>query len=412
VEKAVAFAFTGTYSIGADHRGVMNLNIPGGGTLAFAMLSNGNAKFVEVDASGNHGTVGSGTMEKVDTSAFNTARITGDYAFGVAGQDQSNNRTAVAGRFTANGAGLLSDGAADMNLAGHFTTMNVFAGTYMVTDSATGRGTINLPAVIGGSLPNLDFVFYIVNSGKLFAMDMDVVSPTSPLLVGTVLQQQTPLGGFSTASLNGNMVIYLTGLSGGSTACAGGGLVAGNGIGIATLTYDQNCPAFSASGLQGTYSVASDGRAALRFSTAYVAAYLVSANKAFLIVPDGAVSLGFGEPQAPVSLDNTAVMGRYAGSTTSPMSTRVVIFSGEFIADGANPTGNLSGTEDVGAPAGPTLGAATNATYSISSSPTNGRGTISGSMQGIALVVSPSKFVVISLGGSTGSNTAVLTFEQ
>jgi len=59
-----------------DHRGVMNLNIPGGGTLAFAMLSNGNAKFVEVDASGNHGTVGAGTMEKVDASAFNTAKIT------------------------------------------------------------------------------------------------------------------------------------------------------------------------------------------------------------------------------------------------------------------------------------------------------------------------------------------------
>src|SRR6266404_2057795 len=85
VEKAVALAFTGTYTIGADNRGVMNLNIPGGGTLAFAMLSNGDARFVEVDASGNHGTVGSGTMEKVDTAAYNTARITGDYAFGVSG---------------------------------------------------------------------------------------------------------------------------------------------------------------------------------------------------------------------------------------------------------------------------------------------------------------------------------------
>lgn len=29
MEKAVALAFTGTYSIGADHRGVMSLNIPG-----------------------------------------------------------------------------------------------------------------------------------------------------------------------------------------------------------------------------------------------------------------------------------------------------------------------------------------------------------------------------------------------
>ena len=33
MEKAVALAFTGSYSIGADNRGVMNLNIPGGGKL-------------------------------------------------------------------------------------------------------------------------------------------------------------------------------------------------------------------------------------------------------------------------------------------------------------------------------------------------------------------------------------------
>src|SRR6266852_3232069 len=47
MEKAVAQTFTGTYSIGMDNRGVMNLNIPGGGTLAFAMMANGNAKLVE-----------------------------------------------------------------------------------------------------------------------------------------------------------------------------------------------------------------------------------------------------------------------------------------------------------------------------------------------------------------------------
>jgi len=80
----------------------MNLNIPGGGTLAFAMLSNGNAKFVEVDARettgrslGNHGEGG--------PSAFSTAKLTGDYAFGLSGQDQSNNHTAIVGRFNANG---------------------------------------------------------------------------------------------------------------------------------------------------------------------------------------------------------------------------------------------------------------------------------------------------------------------
>src|SRR5260370_6031073 len=90
-EKLTAQPFIGTYQIGADHRGVMNLNIPGGGTLAFAMMANGNAKFIEIDAAGGHGTVGSGTMEKTDTTAYNTSQIIGDYAFGMVGLDGSNN---------------------------------------------------------------------------------------------------------------------------------------------------------------------------------------------------------------------------------------------------------------------------------------------------------------------------------
>src|SRR5260370_7858968 len=79
MEKAVAQTFTGTYSIGADQRGVMSLNIPGGGTLAFAMMANGNAKLVEIDAGGGHGTVGSGSVENADTTPFTTAQIARHY---------------------------------------------------------------------------------------------------------------------------------------------------------------------------------------------------------------------------------------------------------------------------------------------------------------------------------------------
>jgi len=140
----VALAFTGTYSIGADNRGVMNLNIPGGGTLAFAMLSNGNAKFVEVDASETTGPSAREPWRRWMPPPLGTAKITGDYAFGLSGQDQSNNHTAIVGRFNANGMGLLMNGAADENMSGRFSTMNLFAGTYMVTDTATGRGVLNL----------------------------------------------------------------------------------------------------------------------------------------------------------------------------------------------------------------------------------------------------------------------------
>src|SRR6266850_4933457 len=45
--------FTGAYAIGADHRGVMTFNIGGGSAkLTFAMMADGNAQFIEFDASG------------------------------------------------------------------------------------------------------------------------------------------------------------------------------------------------------------------------------------------------------------------------------------------------------------------------------------------------------------------------
>jgi len=411
-EKLIAQSFTGTYSIGADNRGVMNLNIPGGGTLAFAMMANGNAKFGEIDASGGQGTVGSGTMEKVDTTAFSTAKIAGDYAFGVVGFDPSNNRSAIAGRFTASGAGTFTNGAADMNLSGTFSTLNVFVGSYAVTDGATGRGILNMPALAGGTLANLNFVFYVVNAGKVFAMEMDALSPATPLLTGSVLQQQTPpIVGFTNTSLNGGMVMY-----GSGTGAAEAGLLTADGIG--TLTLDFNGACFGEGGGNGTYLVASNGRTAIRIgnpsSGPYAAAYLVSSNQAFFIVPDPCVSFGFGEPQAPGTLTNGAIAGKYAGSTAIPTYVNDVIFSGEFTADGAIPTGNISGIEDIGAPSGPSLGVPANATYSISISSTyvNGKGWwyVNGSRAGLIYVISPSKFVVLSWDPS--SYQSLLIFEQ
>ncbi|HEV2196977.1 MAG TPA: hypothetical protein VGR55_15430 [Candidatus Acidoferrum sp.] len=440
VQKAEALAFTGTYTIGADNRGTINLNMPGGSRLAFAMLSNGNAKFVEIDASGNHGTVGSGTMEKVDTTAYNTARITGDYAFGVSGLDQSNNRTAIAGRFSANGLGVLSNGAADSNQSGTFSTLNLFAGTYIVTDTTTGRGTMNIPPVIGGSLLNLDFVFYVVNGSKVFLMESDVISPATPLLLGSVLQQKTPaIVGFTSVSLNGGMVVYFTG----GTGCTGGGLITGNGIGGLTLTLDNGC-VFEGAAVNdpGTYTVAPNGRTEIRYYSNYAVAYLVSTNQGFVIAPDSfggtAATSGFGEPQALGPLSNSSVSGTYVGATMAPGSLYQTIFSGVFTADGASPTGTLTGTEDISAASGARLGVATTATYSsISSYPpsdplawTNGRGSISGSFGatgnfpappgsdffGVIYVISPSKFIVLSDGNMSGSGPVVypvlLIFEQ
>ena len=420
-EKLIDQAFTGTYSIGADNRGVMNLNIPGGGKLAFVMMSNGTAKFVEIDASGGNGTVGSGSMEKADITAYSTGKIVGDYAFGVAGFDLSNNRTAIAGRMTANGAGTFTDGAADANQSGMFTTLNVFAANYLVTDTASGRGMLNLPPVVGGIPQNLNFVFYVVNSEKIFAMESDAPSPATPLLNGAFLQQQTPLGGFTNTSLNGGMVMSLTGRVGSGCGHNSGaapnviaGLLTGSSTGALTLTYDQNCGggATSVTSLAGTSTVDANGRTAIHLGTSYMVAYLVSPNQAFFVVPDSSVLFGFGDPQAATPLTNTSLSGTYTGLATVPMTLGVTIFSGEFTANGASPSGAITGLEDIGAPSGVSSGVSVSSTYSISSTPTNGRGTFTGSVGGsraIVYVVSSSKFVVMS---TSDSNPALLMFEK
>jgi len=415
-----AQAFTGTYSIGADNRGAMTLNFGGSSAkLAFAMLANGNAQFIEFDASGGAGTIGSGTMEKADTTAYSTSRITGDYAFGAAGFDTANNRAAIEGRFSSNGTGTLTNAAGDVNGYGTDYPMTFTAANYTVSNTATGRGTMQLAFTFGGTPDTMNFVFYVVNSGKLFVMESDAVTTATPLLTGAVVQQQVPAGGFTNASLNGNLVISLTGHSGCGTVSgvpkAVVGLLTTNGSGALSLTYDENfCSApNSVTGAAGTYSVAGNGRASITIGGYALVAYMVKSNQMFLSVSDSNALFGVGEPQTAVSFTNASVKGAYAGYATNPVGYGVKVFSGEFSANGASPTGTMTGTEDIGAPSGPNSGVAFNATYSISPSPTNGRGmmTVTSGTGGnvVVYMISPSKFVAIS---QNDPNPAVLDFES
>src|SRR5437867_4408352 len=341
-----AQAFTGTYAIGADNRGVMTLNIPGGAKLAFAMM-------------------------------------------------------------------------ADVNAYGTTSSMTFSSANYSVSDTSTGRGTLNFSFSIGGSPFSLNYAFYFVNAGKLFVMGTDPVSASTPLLNGVVLRQQIPAGGFSNAALNGGMVIYLTGF----TFCGNGsarssdalaGLSTTDGNGALNIIFDENCGGISnsISGLSGTYSVASNGRTSIAVANGAVA-YLVSPNQAFLFSTDSSVVSGFGEPQAAMSFTNSALNGNYAGVAATPASFGVQVFSGEFAADGASPTGNMTGTEDIGASSGPVSGAAFQAAYAISSSSANGRGTMTvASGEGgnaVIYMISATAFVAVSLNDP---NPAVLLFEQ
>src|SRR5439155_12835884 len=181
--------FTGTYSIGADHRGVMSFNIAGRTKrFAMAMRADGSAKFIETDAAGSAGTIGSGAIEKSRPAAFSTAQMAGEYAFGIAGQDDTNDRATIVGRFTSSGNGTLTNVAGDVNAYGTVSALTFSSATYTVSNVTTGRGTMHLSFQFSGGPASLDLVFYVVNGGKLFAMVNDTVTPATPLLNGTVLR--------------------------------------------------------------------------------------------------------------------------------------------------------------------------------------------------------------------------------
>src|SRR5258707_4808110 len=119
-------------------------------------------------------------------------------------------------------------------------------------------------------------------------MESDTVTTATSLVNGTVVRQQIPGGGFSNTSLNGNMVIYLTGLSlcgsGPGVPKAVAGLLTTDGNGSLSITYDENyCRAPNAvTGAAGTYSVAGNGRTSLNIGGYNLIAYLVNSNRVIL----------------------------------------------------------------------------------------------------------------------------------
>src|SRR2546430_10178449 len=59
---------------------------------------------------------------------------------------------------------------------------------------------MNLAFTFGGTPDSLNFVFYVVNPGKLFVMVSDPVTTATPLLNGVVVQQRIPAGGLDRKS--------------------------------------------------------------------------------------------------------------------------------------------------------------------------------------------------------------------
>jgi len=401
--------FSGTYCVASNNLATINVTYGGG-------LSGGSDTFVAaLNSSGANGNIisydtsafkASGLLRRQDTTAFSTAQITGNYAFGLVGAAGGGVRYAMAGQFNSDGSG---------NLAGNFDSNIFLSGTaanatlrssdfsVVASGAQAGRGTGTITFTGQG---NFHFVFYVVNAGELLMMEDD--SAGNPLLTGQVLQQA---GSFTDLSLNGVSVIEMESLNNGNPASASAtvGLVTTDGNGnVSAFSIDNNAGgSISSPSVSGTYTVTSaTGRVTLMLPGQphlQPVLYLVGPNQAFVVgTYILTVDSGVLEPQSGSNFSNASLTGTYLGGSLQPADFGVSEEVDALQADGA---GNFTGTSDTNGSAGPLTNPLAE-TYAVSS---NGRVVVSesGVQVGIIYIISTSQFVL--LPASTSDTEPMLT---
>jgi hypothetical protein len=226
----------GTYSIGADGRGVVALTNSTGTTNYSITLSTATAgSITQTDVA----VTASGTFDRQNSAAFANAAIAGGYMFDFKGVDVSGpaasavvNPASIVGRFDADGSGNVSNGLYDSNIGGTLSGQQSFAtGAFCQIDATTsgsgyGRGTAHLAGQ--------DFAFYLVDATRLKLVGTSFPSA----YIGDAFAQQNTA--FTVASLSGNFA-FLIGGSGSSVPIATAGRFTADGSGnITNVVVDEN----------------------------------------------------------------------------------------------------------------------------------------------------------------------------
>lgn len=200
------------YTVGADHRGCLQLTNSAGTTTVFRFslggISSGVAskgRIIEFDDNSGTGARyrGSGILRLQDTTAFMPGALKPNYAFGVGGWTQSGNQwlhLGAAGSFNNSGGSLT--GVLDENIGGIlFSETTGVTGTIGSISSTTGRAVANFPQGV------FDWAMYIVNSSEFFLVGTDAVND-NPVSFGMVIATGSS---FTASALSGNYILHATG---------------------------------------------------------------------------------------------------------------------------------------------------------------------------------------------------------
>jgi hypothetical protein len=228
---AVGQVLSGTYSIGPDGRGTVDLTSSTGEVWQIAVASNQHAVLINFTPStgSSYGETGSGT---IDEQTSTTALAAGPYVFQVSGLDTNGLVVGVAGEFTSLGNGALAPAnggnVMDVNDAGTATTDDTtltgqFSGTGLSFQSSS------FTTLTGGTA---SFAYFPVSSNHIHLIETD----GKAFMAGDVYAAPAaPSGGYNATSLaSGNYAFTLGGATQGPYAA--GGVFASNGGGATTST--------------------------------------------------------------------------------------------------------------------------------------------------------------------------------
>ncbi|HWF39702.1 MAG TPA: hypothetical protein VG322_14355 [Candidatus Acidoferrales bacterium] len=301
VSKGVAIS--GTYSIGADGRGT--LNITSGVTQTFKIaVENGNhGQIIRFDT----GAAGSGSFDLQTSSAFSLNALTGKYAFEWNGFDSTANENPLSGIGEVSLSSGALTGGADINDGGNYSQLAA-SGTFQSPDG-NGHGTASFTY----GTTTLTYAYDIISANRILLIEIDTAG-------GTVGEADLQSATFTTASLFGNYAFVL------SQPLFGLGMVGqittdGQGNISSSDSVENNFGALASGTFPGTYTlsptvagVSLNGRFVLTATEPSLASdnfvvYLISPTQAFVMETDsdqlifGQLLAQTGSPYAPSSLN-------------------------------------------------------------------------------------------------------------
>lgn len=380
VQQSVALS--GTYFVYPDGRGSITFNanaIYPSGVIYRFILSGGNTYGKVIQFDGRQTT--KGYFELQDPSSYKVSAFSGPYVFRLTGVDAGAKPMGQVGYMTLDGGGNVTGGSVDTNDYGTITSLAALTPrTYGM--GAHGRGTVAIQSANG----NANFVLYAVNGSKANLMQLD--AGASALAGVTELQTGGP---FSNSALTGSFALQLQRpplvnengydrrefASIGSYSYDGAGTLSGTrddaNNGTSNPLVDIAGP-YAASGQNGRGTLQATSSLNFRAYTFYMV------NPARMYMLQTYNSATQGSLNAPVGLGILQIsapygVGSLSGAFTVDLSDLTVSYTEALMRMEFDGTGVVDGIADLSIN-GAISSVVLNATYSIKSGSTTGRGAI------------------------------------